>query len=369
MISGIDLIRRAIALLHQKLRWNASLAHSDADSENATQSQTDPLTLEQTTPEDVGVEERIAMAARCEDWKMLPRVRGAGQIRVLRDRRRVQVMHNGLQVAADGYYGDWMTRLIEACGGCHEPQEELVFQEIMRRLPNNASMIELGGYWAFYSLWFLSLCKDRRSIVIEPDPKHLEVGRLNAALNHLDMMFIQGCAGETSVSDIRFKTEKSGDVRIARYSVPDLMEAHEIEQLDVLHCDIQGAEFRVLKSCEELFRAQRIQFLFVSTHDFRISGDPLIHQRCLAVVLNCGGVVIAEHDVHESYSGDGLIVAYFGNKKENAAPVRISRNRYSQSLFRNPLYDLALARRKRNRCRSCAFTAALASVRVTPGLC
>jgi hypothetical protein len=54
-----------------------------------------------------------------------------------------------------------------------------------------------------------------------------------------------------------------------------------------------------------------------------------------------GGRILAEHDVHESFSGDGLIAAYFGKEPIEWQEPRISRNRYSTSLFRNPLYDLA----------------------------
>ena len=133
-----------------------------------------------------------------------------------------------------------------------------------------------------------------------------------------------------------------------RLNVPLLMEMQAIERLDVLHCDIQGAEFDVLCSCKDLFERQRIQFVLVSTHDSRISGDPLTHQRCLAFIHNCKGRIVAEHDVHESYSGDGLIVAYFGDDSRAATPVPLSYNRYSASLFRNPLYDLAAARAASN---------------------
>jgi FkbM family methyltransferase len=205
-------------------------------------------------------------------------------------------------------------------------------------------MIELGGYWAFYSLWFQSLSEQRRSIVLEPDPKHLEVGRINAQLNHLDATFIHGCAGATPADHVLFKTQDSGEMELPRLTVPQLMEAHAIDRLNILHCDIQGPEWQVLQSCEELLRHRSIQFVFVSTHDFRISGDPLTHQRCLALIQDCGGVIIAEHDVNESYSGDGLIAAYFGSVQDKGAPVVISRNRYSESLFRNPLYDLAVSR-------------------------
>jgi hypothetical protein len=91
---------------------------------------------------------------------------------------------------------------------------------------------------------------------------------------------------------------------------------------------------------------RRIEFLFVSTHYFGPELDPLIHQRCLALILNCGGKIIAEHDIHESFSCDGLIVAYFGDDPQKATPVPVSFNRYSQTYFRNPLYDVAIMRRR-----------------------
>ncbi|MBU6498154.1 MAG: hypothetical protein KGQ40_06470, partial [Rhodospirillales bacterium] len=96
--------------------------------------------------------------------------------------------------------------------------------------------------------------------------------------------------------------------------------------------------------CADLLRAGRIATVVVSTHHHSISGDPLTHQRCLALIDQCGGRVIAEHDVQESFSGDGLIAARFGADAAAWPAVKLSFNRYSASLFRNPLYDLAAAR-------------------------
>jgi FkbM family methyltransferase len=299
--------------------------------------------FDQFIPEPTGQrsDKRIEITARCRDMDDVPRVPRAGQVEILEDGTRVQLMHNGLQILADAYLGTWTTQLIERCRGCHEPQEERVFRDVMARLPDDATMIELGGYWAFYSLWFLLCGKNRRSIVLEPDPKHLTVGQRNARLNGLTPTFVHGFTGGEPSPSVLFRTEDSGDVLAPCLSVPLLMERHGIQQLDILHSDTQGAEHDVLLDCKELFEQQRIKFLFVSTHDFTISGDPLTHQRCLTIVRSCGGRIIAEHDIHESFSGDGLIAAYFGGDAFMATSVSVSRNRYSESLFRNPLYDLA----------------------------
>ena len=53
-----------------------------------------------------------------------------------------------------------------------------------------------------------------------------------------------------------------------------------------------------------------------------------------------GAHIIAEHDVHESYSGDGLIAASFSSVDKDFK-VEVSCNRYSESLFPNPAVHLS----------------------------
>jgi FkbM family methyltransferase len=283
---------------------------------------------------------RADMTASCRDCDRIPKVPDSGKVVSFRD-KRVQVMHNGVRVIADGYYGQWMTGIIERLRGHHEPQEEAVFHEILKHVPSNATMLELGGFWSYYSLWFKSQHGDqRRAFVVEPDPNHLAVGRINAGLNDQEIIFLQACIGTEPAPAVAFTTESAGTVQIPQISVTSLLRQHDLAHLDVLHCDTQGAETAIIQSCENLFRDKRITFGIFSTHSHHISGDPLTHQRCLAMLREYGGVILAEHDVHESFSGDGLIAAYFGSAALDWKEPPISRNRYSSSLFRNPLYDL-----------------------------
>ena len=83
--------------------------------------------------------------------------------------------------------------------------------------------------------------------------------------------------------------------------------------------------------------------MFVSTHVHQITGDPLTHQRCLALLRGCGALIEAEHDPYESFSGDGLIVARCGPALPGWRPAAISRARTGEALFRHPSYDLAEA--------------------------
>lgn len=293
--------------------------------------------------------ERVVLTLSCKDCARIPKVRNAGRV-IDENGRRIQIMHNGVRVVAGGYYGPFIEEIITGLKGHHEPQEELVFHHILKFVPGKATMIELGGFWSYYSLWFLRQGRpgwlgrraqnERRVIVLEPDPNHIAIGRENAELNGETIEFVQACIGERPIPEIAFPTESAGEIRMPQASVQQLMDERAIQHLDILHCDTQGAETAVVASMRDLFAQGRVSFCVVSTHSHHISGDPLTHQRCLAMLREAGGRILAEHDVQESFSGDGLIAAYFGKKDIAWPEIHMSYARYSGSLFRNPLYDL-----------------------------
>ena len=307
-----------------------------------------PLGAQQLGPPQLSAQEelelrnldfRIAMTTSCRDSDPIAKVEQAG--RRYTDPgsgEAIQVMHNGLKVVAGGYYGDWMGRIIEDLRGHHEPQEEVVFERLLQRLGPEATMVELGSFWSYYSLWFLHQAPGRRALCLEADPEHLAVGRRNAALNGLSPTFVNGFAARhPSDGPVPFPCERSCTIPLQAYSVPQLLAEHRLERLDLLHADTQGAELEVLLGSADLLREGRIRFLMVSTHCYEISGDVLIHQRCLALIRQLGGHVICEHDVHESFSGDGLIAASF-DAADADLEVSVSVNRYGTSLFPNPAY-------------------------------
>ena len=282
---------------------------------------------------------RVEMTAKCQDCDPIPKCQEAGQI-ILLDGKRVQILHNGLKVIADGYYGNEVTEIVSLLKGHHEPQEELAFHHVLRALPREATMLELGTYWSYYSLWLKQgYPTERRAIALEPIPEHLKIGRENARLNAIDIEFLNGSIGLESIDQVKLEQNGIDTIEVRQYTVPEIFELKKIDKLDLLHCDAQGAELDVILSSADLFRQDRIRFCFFSTHHHNISHDPLTHQRCLMAIKELGGHIIVEHDVNESYSGDGLIVAHFGGGIENLEEFEISYNRYSQALFRNPLYD------------------------------
>ncbi len=83
------------------------------------------------------------------------------------------------------------------------------------------------------------------------------------------------------------------------------------EVIEVLHMDVQGAELAFLESMTQAVASGLVRFLVVSTHHSSISGSKTTHGDCVNAIRRIGGTIFVEHDVQESFSGDGLIVASF----------------------------------------------------------
>jgi FkbM family methyltransferase len=253
-------------------------------------------------------------------------------------------MASGVRVVAGCYYGDWMTRIIESLRGHHEPQEELAFHIVLDRLVADTAepiMVELGSFWAYYSLWLLQRAPRARTVLVEPDPNNLKVGQRNFRLNGRDGEFIQASVGRATGPPAPFVCESDGKVRpVATESQASLIERFQLPRVDVLLADVQGAETALLEGAAAHFRSRSVRFVFVSTHHHAISGDALTHQRCLELLRAFGAHIIAEHTVAESFSGDGLIVASF-DERDRDIVAEISYARPGASLFGDPLVELA----------------------------
>jgi FkbM family methyltransferase len=285
---------------------------------------------------------RIALAVSCHDTDVIPKVADAG---VVRD--GVQLMHNGVLVEADGYQGPWMTEIIRQLRGHHEPQEELAFHVVIERLAATATapaVLELGSWWAYYSLWARHRIPAARSFCIEPDPVYLDVGRRNFARNGCEATFHQAAVGFGPTPPQPFLCESDG----LEHDVPfeglgSLLDRFGLEHADLVLVDVQGAETPLLDGARDLLRSGRVRFMVISTHHHRISGDPLTHDRCLMLLRDLGAHILTEHTVAESFTGDGLIVASF-DERDRDIEIVTSRCRVGESLFGDPLWDLDATR-------------------------
>ena len=281
---------------------------------------------------------RILMTIGCADSENLPKVQDAGKT-VNMDGRKLQIMHNGLKIVEGCYYGAWMTKIIEILRGHHEPQEELVFHTVLEHLRKHPSrwgkpiMIELGSFWAYYSMWFLKEFEEGETFCIEPDSNYLKIGEENFLLNNLKGNFIQAQVSSEISINSEFRCESDGQViTVPALNFTNIISLTGHSEVDIVLVDIQGAEIPLLENLSEVLNLYKIRFMFISTHDLEITGSPMTHQAALNLLIRNGAHIILEHSVSESYSGDGFILASF-EEEDRSLEIPISYNRSKNSLF------------------------------------
>lgn len=195
-------------------------------------------------------------------------------------------MHNGLKINIDSYYPDLINPMLELNRGVHEPEEEACFSRVLRLVKKDYPvMIELGSYWAFYSMWFLKEYSNGTCYMVEPDSERLKAGKDNFVLNGFEGSWTQDTVGKESLIIDKFVKDNS------------------ISQVDILHSDIQGAEVEMLKGAADTLRSRKVDYLFVSTHSNEL------HDHCLKLICDYGYHILFESNMNTSSCYDGVIVA------------------------------------------------------------
>ncbi len=224
---------------------------------------------------------RVRRVLECPNNAFIPRQADAGKII-----GNTQTMHNGLRIARGSYYPELIEEMLVKNKGVHEPQEEKMFMEVLKKLPAGATMLELGAYWAFYSMWFRKEVPGAVNYLVEPDAANLEYGKKNFELNGMKGNFIEGRVGKGFLS------------------VDGIMQQQGIKHVDVLHADIQGAELEMLHGAKQSIAEGKINYVFLSTHSQKL------HLDCLRFLKKHGFFILFSADYEkETYSYDGIIVA------------------------------------------------------------
>lgn len=249
-------------------------------------------------------EDRIKSVLQSPDNSSIKRVKEAGAIQM-----DTQIMHNGIKINVGSYYGDANTVLLFKNKGVHEPAEEKAFNEILSHIPENASMLELGSFWAFYSMTFLKNIQGGRSYLIEPDKHALLSGMNNFRLNGFKGNFFN-----YYISNI------SENGKVPTITIADFLRQQKVSRLNILHSDIQGFELKMLEGAGESLRDGKIDYLFISTHSNELHSD------CMAYLIAKNYDILCDANLDQSYSWDGLIVAKHKSIKE-PSKIEISRRK------------------------------------------
>ena len=218
------------------------------------------------------------------------------------------IMHNGIKVLEMGYYGPF-SKILQENKGCHEPSEERLFGEVLKDDPEGGVMIELGSYWAFYTIWFNTFIKNAKNYCIEPDRRKLNIGKQNCELNNVKSDFTQ--------AEINKK-----------FKLSNFVQEKGIETIDILHCDIQGAELNMLQDIVPLLKEKRIRYLFISTNKK--------HYDCIKLLEENEYRIIASANLEETFCYDGVIVS---SHKDNENITKTSLGNRTKTKLRDTPYD------------------------------
>jgi hypothetical protein len=224
------------------------------------------------------------------DFHLIPKHPDAGRV----CGRRL-VMHNGLKVLPTAYYGYQFLARSRKTLTVDEPQEERLFGDLLPQLPPGSTMLELGSFWAFYSLWFHARVPNARNYMVEPVLKNLGYGKTNFEINGFTLnatfvhAFVDSAPGVSQ--------------GIPVISVDSFCREHDIGHLTVLHSDIQGFESRMLDGAASMLAGHRIDYIFISTH------SNTLHSECISKLRAFHYNVLSDVNLDEAYQADGVIFA------------------------------------------------------------
>lgn len=233
-------------------------------------------------------EYRIRIALESSYNSFIPRVADAGVIS-----KGFQVMHNGLKVSIGTYYGLPITKMLYKNKGVHEPEEEKIFMDVISKMPVDPVMVEMGSFWAFYSMWFLKATKNGKVFMIEPEEKHIKVGQRNFKKNNLQASFDNYFIGR----------ESSVNGKTPVICLDDYVHTKGIRHINIAHADIQGFESEMLLGATKILEAIMIDYFFVSTHTIEL------HYDCIDFLKKYNYKVVFEVDPAKAASFDGFILA------------------------------------------------------------
>jgi len=150
------------------------------------------------------------------------------------------------------------------------------------------TMLELGANQAYYSLLFSAILGNKNciNIMIEPQDQ-IHRGIENFKLNNYDGIFIKAAVANSYV--MRNLITRV-DLNVPVLSFNEILNKVELNSFDVLHCDIDGHEEKLILDEKDFFNLNKFKYIFLCTH----SVDK--HISCKKMLLDFGYDLIYEID-------------------------------------------------------------------------
>lgn len=116
-----------------------------------------------------------------------------------------------------------------------------------------------------------------RMVAVEAEPIHFRWSTEHCLRQGLNAQVLWGAVSDT-VGTRRFWNDvdpaasmgqaltPGGNIEVPSYSVDYLRGAQDVDRIDVMHMDVQGAELEVIKGCRESLMDDAIEYIIIGTH-------------------------------------------------------------------------------------------------------
>ena len=150
----------------------------------------------------------------------------------------------------------------------HYDDEIKLFNQVLDNVEDHEPvMIEVGSFWAWWSLMFRKRFNKGKNILIEYAKTQLRCGERNFELNKCS--YVSYHAGMA----ISHTTQKGVKDLGNNITLSQVIKENKISTVDVLHMDIQGSELEALKSMSEFLENRTIRQIVIGTHNHLVGYD------------------------------------------------------------------------------------------------
>ena len=164
--------------------------------------------------------------------------------------------------------------------------EQQVFLNIVNSLEGHVDMFELGagrGDWCLALAGIIDFglidtkATSYRCLAIEAEPSHYEWTKEHFEKQEINAIAVHGALW-SSVGECSFYSKENpasnygqcvrddGNIKVPSFTVDSLMRKYQFDKLDLIHADIQGAEYEMVLGSIKALEERKVKYWMIGTH-------------------------------------------------------------------------------------------------------
>lgn len=248
--------------------------------------------------------------------------------------RKIHTFDNGVRVYDDQLLPFQRERYKK--NNVHEPEEEPIFCDLIKKIPENGCYLDIGSAIGYYPILAKKLESKLRIFVSEPLSKHRKYFIENLEINNLSLedfaIFeeaVSSVSGTAKLVDENFSSHLQGQddllknmkssigmffntIKSGKRTRRTLIPVNTIkfddliprigERVDLIQIDVQGHELSVLKGGVQTLNQNIVRTFLIGTH------SKSLHFDCIHLLKDYGYSIEYEN-LETRFQPDGIVVA------------------------------------------------------------